>query len=291
MIISLVGPNLFAKQRELHNLIGVDITHRIFGEDGLSQWYEKLGQSDLFGQSPTVIGERIFEDLNKRDQETLAQYLTDQGAASSEQKITFLVNDEKLLNKSQLGALLGAQKILQFPKPTPAKLNLWVQQESERLGVTINKALIPSLIEKLSANQFALQTELERWSLHQPAEITPSIVQSITPLETDTDTFGLTTAWEQKNPTKVMNALSELRLQGIADQMIVGMLGWKIESLLQGNNRRPQSGKWTQNQLRQAMLSLFKFDLAVKQGKADPEVGLELWLLESMGITTSTTPQ
>ena len=28
---------------------------------------------------------------------------------------------------------------------------------------------------------------------------------------------------------------------------------------------------------------LYKLDLAVKQGKADPEVGLELWLIESMG--------
>lgn len=263
--------------------MGQALQQRIYGQDGLAKWYEQLGQSDLFGESPVLIAERIFEDLPKRDQETLAEYLTVQGGADSEQKVIFLVEDEKLLGKSQLGSALASQKVLRFPQPTAAKVSVWVQLEADRLGVKIDKRLVPRLVDKLGADQFALQTELERWSLHQPAEITEEALARLMPLESETDTFGLTTAWEQKNAATTLDALAALRLQGVADQMIVGMLGWKIESLLLIAYKRGQVGKWSKGELEVAMSNLYKFDLAVKQGKSDPEVGLELWLVESMG--------
>ena len=283
MVISLVGPNLFAKHRELQSLVGQSLQQRIYGEDGLAKWYEHLGQSDLFGESPILIAERIFEDLSKRDQETLAEYLVLQGITDSEQKIIFLVEDEKLLNKSQLGSTLAGQKVLRFPQPTAAKVSVWVQLEADRLGVKIDKRLIPRLVDTLGVNQFALKTELERWSLHQPAEITEEILSKLMPLESEADTFGLTTAWEQKNGAKTLDALAALRLQGVAEQMIVGMLGWKVESLLLSAYKQGQIGKWSKGELETALSDLYKLDLAVKQGKADPEVGLELWLIESMG--------
>ena len=283
MVISLVGPNLFAKHRELRSLVGQAVQQRIYGQDGLAKWYEQLGQSDLFGESPTLIAERIFEDLPKRDQETLAEYLAVQGVADSDQKVIFLVEDEKLLGKSQLGSMLTSQKVLRFPRPTAAKLGMWVQLEADRLKVKIDKQLIPRLVDKLGADQFALQTELERWSLHQPAEITEEVLTRLMPLESEADTFGLTTAWEQKNAATTLDALVALRLQGVAEQMIVGMLGWKVESLLLTAHKRGRVGKWSRGELEAAMSDLYKFDLAVKQGKSDAEVGLELWLVESMG--------
>ena len=162
MVISLVGPNLFAKHRELQSLVGQSLQQRIYGEDGLAKWYEHLGQSDLFGESPILIAERIFEDLSKRDQETLAEYLVLQGITDSEQKIIFLVEDEKLLNKSQLGSTLAGQKVLRFPQPTAAKVSVWVQLEADRLVVKIQKRLTPRLVDTLGVNQFALKTQLER---------------------------------------------------------------------------------------------------------------------------------
>ncbi len=284
MLISLVGPNLFAKQRELQSLLKSTLRQPIYGSDGLASWYEQLGQGDLFGQSPALVAEKVLEDLPKRDQEVLAEYLVTQGAASSSQQIIFLVDDQKSLNKSQLGSLLAQQKLLRFPKPNAAKLQLWVQQEAARLGVVISKSLIQALIDKLGLDQYALQTELERWSLHQPAEITAETIRNLAPLQPETDAFGLTSAWEQKNSAKTLGALSALRLQGTASQMIIGMLGWKVESLLLATSHRQRASKWSQTELETAMLNLYQLDIDIKQGKADPELGLELWLLESMSI-------
>src|SRR5690606_28590988 len=128
MVISLVGPNPFTRQRELHKIVGSAPSYRIVGEDGLIKWYEQLGQSDLFGQSPSIIADRVVEDLPKPDQKTLAEYLNSQGALASQQQIVFIMENEKSMAKSPLCEMLSRHKILRLPKPDPAKLGLWVQQ-------------------------------------------------------------------------------------------------------------------------------------------------------------------
>lgn len=283
MLISLVGPNMYAKLRELRAFVGPSSKMRIYGEEGLPKWYEQLGQSDLFGESSVLVAERIFEDLSKHDQEILADYLEVQGATTSDQRIIFLIEDEKWLSKNRLGLMLASQRVLRFPKPTAAKLGIWVQQEAERLGVKISKPLIPRLVDRLGADQFALQTELERWSLHQPAEITEEALSSLVPINNESDTFGLTTTWEQKNVSNSLSVLTALRLQGVADQVIIGMLGWKVESLLLAASKGSKVGRWTIDELEAAMVGLYELDFGVKLGKAGYEVGLELWLAESVG--------
>ena len=285
MLITLVGPNKFAKYRELRIMVGSARQQRILGEDGLARWYEFLGQSDLFGQSPVLVADRIFEDLSKREQEALTEHLTTMGVLTADQSVIFLVDEEKLLNKSRLGSLLSQGKLQRFPKPTLAKLSMWVQQEADRLNVKIDKSLLGEFIQKCGADQFALQTELERWSLHEPAEITADVLQSLMPIESEADTFGLTTAWEQRNISKALQALAALRLQGTAEQVIVGMLGWKVESLLLASDGRQRFSQWSYDELKAAMVSLYQFDVAVKQGEIEPEIGMELWLVGTIGVS------
>src|SRR5690606_17837822 len=131
MLITMVGPNSFAKQREVRKLFSGKKYVILYGEDGLPSWFELVGQSDLFGETSAIMAHRLVEDLSKTDQQTLADYLSSQLVTESEQQVVVSVENEKQLSSSPLGTLLTQGKVMKFPQPTLVQLGIWLQMEAK----------------------------------------------------------------------------------------------------------------------------------------------------------------
>lgn len=275
MIVSLVGPNWFAKQRELRKIAGESPVVKIDAETEMSLWFEEVGQTDLFGQSRTVVAEEVVEKYPSVDQRRLVEHLHGLDAAQSEQQIIFLIESEAKLS-SPLGEYVSQHKLMRFPLPTVSQVSVWLGQEAQRMGVVIDKPVASAMAIKFGGDQFALRTELERWALLSDPVISRADVDGMVPLQVEVNNFDVVNSWVAGQSGKALSQLAELRRQGVADQAIIGSFAWKIESLL-ASTRIP--AKWSREQLEEAMSGLYRLDLGIKEGQLEAGVGLELWLV------------
>lgn len=278
MIVVMAGPNQFTKLRERRKMTADGRVVRIYGEDGLAPWYESLGQTDLFGESSSIVGERVLDDLAAADQEKLVEHLTSIAADNQTQKILFMVHSEAQLNKGALGQYLQQFRIMKFPLPTASQAGIWLQQEAASMGVQIEKPALIAMVDKFGADQFALKTELSRWALLPNSVITRAMVDGMVPLQSDVDNFDVVNSWAKGRSAKAIDQLMALRRQGIGDQAVIGSLAWKLETLLL-SAKAP--APWTRPHLEEAAMTLHDLDLGIKQGKVPAALGLELWIIES----------
>ena len=285
MVITLVGPNRFAKIRELHKLLGQNPVVRVTGQEGVAIWTEVIGQASLFGDAPMVVADDLDQEATTSDLQAIADHLQNQSIVSSDQTVVFLFTDNKYEN-SPLATIVKEGRVLNFPQPTPAKLSLWAQQYAAEQEVVIDKPALPILLQKCNFDQFAVASEIARWSHAKSPRITLANIADIASLNTDANGFDVANALANKNLSQALQSLHTLQRQGLPSQAIIGSLAWKLESMLQKAQISPNQvvQKWTKSQLSQTIKDLYQIDLQSKQGKITHlSIHLEAWLIQSIG--------
>jgi DNA polymerase III delta subunit len=200
MLYALIGPDQFAKQQRTAELIAKQPIIRLDPVESLDTAIEAIGQSDLFGQSPTVILDNTSK-LIAADGRRLANHLS--GNLHTDQ-IIILNIDDKLPSKSQLTDVLGQAQLEQFPAPTAAQIVNWVQQQALAIGVKIDRSIVPQFALRFGNNKYALYTELQKIAWQDSPIINAQQLSQLVPVGAEGDIFTLTDAWAAKQTSATL---------------------------------------------------------------------------------------
>jgi DNA polymerase-3 subunit delta len=192
---------------------------------------------------------------------------------------------------------------------TPAEIPAWVKQYGEELGLKLTREQGMTIAGRLGVDLRRIRTELEKMATFagKAGTISDTALDDLLPMEPEPNIFGLMDAVVARNPRLGLPRLEELldsgepeikilatlarqfrnvvaaheaRRQGLGAKALTGLLGIKPYVATKSFS---QAGRFTLEELRQAIHRLLEADFRIKSGQREPRLELELAVVEICG--------
>jgi DNA polymerase-3 subunit delta len=198
-----------------------------------------------------------------------------------------------------------ADKVLQLGEMKGRELTAWIKDYAVKSGARISAAAVALLADYIGGDLWSLSGELNKLMTYcQDREISETDVREITSFAREENIFALVDAVLEGRIKEAQLMLHRMLLYGIAPQQILGMLErqltiiLRVKELGQGlpqqemrqrlslHPRYPlekalkQSRTFTQARLRKAFHALLDTDIAIKTGKYEDDLALDLLVIE-----------
>ncbi|MFC4599314.1 DNA polymerase III subunit delta [Cohnella hongkongensis] len=222
--------------------------------------------------------------------------------------LVFIVPQEKLdERKKTVKAAKAKDYVVSFASLQPEELLRWLIKRAESQGRSMDGAAAEELLRRAGTDMRALAAETDKLCLHagQGGAVSLSSVRSLVPMATEQNVFKLTEELaalrtaeaialyhdllkQREEPIKLtallvrqfrnMLYVKELGAQGYSPQQMASQIGLhpyavKITS--------EQARKFSLERLASLLNELAELDYAMKAGKVDKALGLELFLLRT----------
>jgi DNA polymerase-3 subunit delta len=191
-----------------------------------------------------------------------------------------------------------AQEIKNF---TPAETLAWIKSELAKRDLKIEPAALNLLPALAGYDLVKLKNELNKLAAYtqglKETTVTSEAIKLFVNSKIDPNIFALTDALGSRNHALAARLLEEQYASGAAPEYLSLMLGrhfrllWRIKQAVAANKLASvkanpyvvkkgatQATRFTEAELRQASNSLLDLELAARQGRADLQTGLSLWL-------------
>ncbi len=194
----------------------------------------------------------------------------------------------------------------------PPDLPGWITGRAALHGLTLAPAAVEALAVAVGTDSDRIEQEIAKLSSFAGSRtVDAADVRALVAGAIESDVFALTEAVVRQDPRAAMTRLEELFADGQAAQQILALLVWQFRVLLFASAMRgaqdaermakairassPASLYRWQAQARRvdrkvvtrAYESLYATDLAIKQGRTDPETALTLCVLDLCGIASA----
>ncbi len=196
----------------------------------------------------------------------------------------------------------GRAKLLNFERIRGEKLKQWLRDRAREKGVEITPEAAEELAFFVGEDLRILDTELDKLAIYvdRARPIVPEDVKAVVPYAREASIFSLTDALGRKDAGAALEVLRSLLDQGEPMVGIIGMLGKHLRLLLmvkllmaRGYSSREialrlrvlpfvvdkairQCGNFSVEYLKRAYERLLEVDVALKTGRAEGPVSLEL---------------
>ncbi len=315
MVHILLGQNSFTKKDRLNQLLTGAGSQAIYleSDQGLSPWFEVLGQSDLFGHMPVVVGNGQLDDFKTDQLEQLLRHIEQGGSLSDESLIVLMGKAEKLPDLGVLAEMLkSGLKVEHFHLLSAAMMMQWLKRAAAAKGLTVESRYLSGLGQLFGSDQFAASQQLEVWSLEGQPVIGQEQLLRLGFIGEEATVFGLTDSWSRKQLSKSLEQFHLLIAQSVEIQQLIGMLAWQAELLqacltiendgltlseikskafnpvaLQKTSKAARL--WSSAELLRAIEGLLSIEEAMKSQSIDVVVNFELWLHASCGNEQQAT--
>ena len=193
--------------------------------------------------------------------------------------------------------------------PTGQGLNQWVKRSVEDKGASITPPAIQAITEMIGNDLWTLDRELEKLSLYAAGrEITEPDVRALVPYAQEANIFAAVDSIMDGRPGDALRLLSQLMQEGREPLYVIAMIERQLRlialarDLTERGVVQPELGRRmgansdfvvrkTLGQARRMSLPeisqkyqrVLESDLAIKQGRLDPEVSLELLVADLAG--------
>lgn len=201
-----------------------------------------------------------------------------------------------------LRALSGHSQVHKQTAPTGNGLNQWVKRRAEDKGTSITPPAIQAIAEMVGNDLWTLDRELEKLSLYAVGRaITDTDVRAVVPYAQEANIFAAVDFIMAGNPAEALRLLMQLMQEGREPLYIIAMIERQLRLLAlardladrgvpqQEMGRRMGTNsdfvvRKTLGQARRMSLAdisdkyrrVLESDLAIKQGRLEPAVSLEL---------------
>ena len=201
-----------------------------------------------------------------------------------------------------LRALAPSCQVHKQTAPAGASLNQWVKRAAERKGAAITPPAIQAVTELIGSDLWTLDRELEKLSLYAAGrEITEPDIRALVPYAQEANIFAAVDAIVDGQPGLALRLLSQLMQDGREPLYIIAMIERQLRLLALARDlsdrgvTQPELGRRmgtnsdfvvrkTLGQARRLSLPeisrqyrrVLESDLAIKQGRLEPAVSLEL---------------
>ncbi len=234
MILYLYGENSYAISRQL-SLIKSQYIKKT-GSEGDMQSIDALEQGidgliANLSAMPMFVSSRliILTNLPKSKPSPAQIDAILQNTSESTNLVIIDPNPDKrtTLYKS-LSKLKGATE---FRRPSRVELIKWALVEAHRAGATLDSQLAGYLIDLVGESQWSLHNEIAKLASYK-SDISRASVDELATPSLENNAFILAEALVRKDLSRVIKLYKSLKLQGYADQMILGAIIYQFRVLM-----------------------------------------------------------
>lgn len=286
MILYLYGENSFAINRQVGlikqkyqqstgqegDLQNIDVS-----EKGIGELLSSLAVMPMFVSSRLIIARNLAAAKPAAEQ---IDEIINNTAESTNLVIIDPKPDKRTIMYKSLSKQKGAKE---FKALRGHELVKWVISEVQKLDAKISNQDATYLVNLVGEDQWTLSNEIEKLANYNP-EITKATIDELATPSLENNTFILTEALAKRDLKRVINLYNQLKLQGHADQMILGAIIYQYRSLLLANLNDPElisaykmspysiskakalASKMTLNDIKNAYKAIADVDLSIKTG-------------------------
>ncbi len=303
MIITLTGPNTFARQSALKALTKEFIeTHSDMGLekiDGEEADYNRIRES--LESLPFLADKKLVvlraPGANKQFVEN-TQKLIDNLPESTD----LIIVEPKLDKRSVYYKLLKkSTDYREFNELDENTLSKWLEQAAAKTGAKMSQSVARHLIERVGLNQQRLSKELEKLRNYDDY-ITREVVDLLTEATPQSSVFDLLDAAFAGKRANVIKLYEQQRMLKVEPQAIIGLLAWQLHLLAVVKTAGERSDgeiaseaklnpyvlrksrnlgqKISLIRLKEIISELSDLDLMMKSSKVDADDALQAYLLK-----------
>ncbi len=226
-----------------------------------------------------------------------------------------LVDGEVADSNPLLRALAERCQVHKQSAPSGQGLGQWIKRSAEERGGSITPPAIQAIMEMIGNDLWTLDRELEKLSLFATGrEITEPDVRALVPYAQEANIFAAVDAIMDRRPGDALRLLAQLMEEGREPLYIIAMIERQLRLIALARDLtdrgvvQPELGRRmgansdfvvrkTLGQARRMTLPeislkyrrVLESDLAIKQGRLDPEVSLELLVADLAGAGAIAT--
>jgi DNA polymerase III delta subunit len=190
----------------------------------------------------------------------------------------------------------------------PDEVTRWIAARAARMDVRLEPAAVNELASAAGADTDRIEQELSKLKTYAQGEVvTAAAVRALVPGAIETEVFDLTRAVVKRDARIAVGKLERLLDEGQAPQQILALLLWQFRILLFALRMKGMAdaeraarairssanaiARWqadarrlSQADVTRAYEALYATDLAIKQGRTEPETALMLCVLDLCGV-------
>ena len=234
MILYLYGENSFAisQQARIIRQKYIDTTgpegdmeNIDVAEKGIGTLLGGLSVVPMFVSSRLIIASNLAK--SKPSSEQLDEIIAN--TADTTNLIIIDPNpDKRTVLYKKLSKLKGAKE---FKNLASYELAKWVVLEAKKNEAEISSEDAKYLIDTVGENQWTLSNEIEKLANYN-SKITKQTIDELAVPSLENNTFVLTEALANKDLPRVLNLYKDIKLQGHADQLILGAITFQYRTIL-----------------------------------------------------------
>jgi DNA polymerase-3 subunit delta len=309
MLLFLYGADTFRSRQKLNEILakfkkvdpaGMNLVTLDMSEQKFADFIRAVGALPFMAKSRLVVVKNLLAEGNARDQAAVLAMLVEKKIPTSTTVVFFEYQsvDKRTKEFKQLKKLTRAQEFEVLPE---WKLNKWIRDEVSRRGGKIAGAAVDKLAAFVGNDLWRLNNELEKllaYSRGRP--ITADSVALLAKANLDENIFHLVDAIGRGRSGEALSLLHENLALGKNEQYLLAMIafqfrnlaqvvplierGWPVEKIKQELGLHPfvlrktlaQAKNFTTKKIQRVYDKLVRADLAMKTGKIDPRVALDL---------------
>lgn len=193
----------------------------------------------------------------------------------------------------------------------PDQIVVWIRARAARAGVRLEPAAALELASAVGTDSDRVEQELAKLSTYSKGEpVTVAAVRALVSGAIETEVFDLTRAVVRHDARTAIDRLERLLAEGQAAQQILALLLWQFRVLLFASRMkgmpdaeraakairssagaiarwRGEASRIGRPEVTRAYEALYATDLAIKQGRTEPETALMLCVLDLCGVANA----
>lgn len=317
MLYILLGENGYTRRQFLTGLkaeLGLadsDVVVLAGAQLSPAQLANAVNTIPFLAPSRLVVVEGLLDrfEPRKRAQETGPRGLLQEFSSAAQPGIpttTLVLVDEKVSPQNPLRkALSSVAQVREFPPLKKPELLDWIREEIAKRGGKIDPGAVLKLAEAAANDQWSLSNEIDKLLLYSEGKtIQEKAIKEVVALASETNVFHLVDALLQRRSVAASRWLHELLANGMAAGQLISLVARQLRLVLlakefqtrrlteqdiqqrlglqdfQVRRTLAQAREYTAPQLVQAYELLMETDIAIKTGRQEDEVALDILVAE-----------
>lgn len=313
MVFFLYGLNTFISQRKLKEIIdkyrskyksGFNLLKIEPTDEGFEKIKDVIETSSMFPEKKLLIIENFFS-TNKNLQEKFQDYFEKINIFEKENILLIIYERKEIDKRNKFFKILLKKsfKKQEFLEYLPFKTKAFIENEVKKLGGQISSLAVDELIIFFGNNLWQIENELQKLVAYKEGKIIErEDIENLCSVNIDFNIFKTIEAISKKDKRNALKLISKHFEKGENEIKILSLINYqfrnliKIKSLINEKKSFFQIIKishlhpfivkktfsiaknFSMEELKNIYKKLLETDFAIKTGKVDPKLGIEMFI-------------
>jgi len=310
MIIFLYGPDTYRSRQKLNEIIehykkvhksGLNLKYFDLQKSSYQDFKDEIQQVSMFKEKKLLVLKNIFSNPDFK-----IKFLEQGKNFVKSDDIILIYEENKISESDSFSKFLKKEgKSQEFKLLEDYRLKNWVKKEFDNCQTEIDSKALGRLIDYVGNNLWQMANEIKKLvSYKKKGKIEAADIKLLVRPKIETDIFKTIDALAEKKKNLALNLIHNHLEKGDTPLYLLAMINFQFRNLLvikdliekntpysriiNQSNLHPfivkksfqQAKRFTLPQLKKIYQKIFQADLAIKTGKVDPEIGLDLLIAE-----------